>query len=117
MSGGVEMCNYGEYNHPALIQGVKWQVAQYFAEQGFPILRAGWNGKGMFVSAKALPEVLAADKFWIEANKQAAIDNGGQIQVDPYFTLKTAQNTIQMGWIPSAGDLWANDWVILMPGN
>ena len=113
MSGGVEMCNYGEYNHPALIQGVKWQVAQYFAEQGFTILRSGWNGKGMFVTYSEGQKDLPADRFWIPANKEAAEANGGTMDVSPYFSLKTAQNTIQMGWVPSIGDLTATDWVVL----
>ena len=114
MSGGVEMCNYGEYNHPALIQGVKWQVAQYFAEQGFTILRSGWNGKGMFATFSPGQKALPADRFWIPANKEAAEENGGFMDVEPYFALKTAQKTIQMGWVPSIGDLSANDWVILL---
>ena len=116
MSGGVEMCNYGEYNHPALIQGVKWQVAQYFAEQGFTILRSGWNGKGMFATFSPGQKALPADRFWIPANKEAAEENGGFMDVEPYFALKTAQKTIQMGWVPSIGDLSANDWVILLQG-
>lgn len=114
MSGGVEMCNYGDYKHPALLQDVKWQVAQSFAEQGYTILRKGWNGKGMFATWSAGQKELPADRFWIPANKEAAEANGGKMDVDPYFSLKTAQGTIQMGWLPSAGDLNAKDWVVLL---
>lgn len=114
MQGGVEMCNYGDYKHPALLQDVKWQVAQTFAEQGYTILRKGWNGKGMFATWSAGQKELPADRFWIPANKEAAEANGGKMDVDPYFSLKTAQGTIQMGWLPSAGDLNAKDWVVLL---
>ena len=33
-------------------------------------------------------------------------------KVAPCITLKNAQDMIIMGWIPSAGDLFANDWMI-----
>ena len=114
MSGNVEMCNYGDYKHPSILENVKWQVAQYFAEQGFTILRAGWNGKGMFATYSEGQKALPADRFWIPANKEAAEANGGSMDVSPYFSLKTAQNTIQMGWVPSIGDLTATDWVVLL---
>lgn len=114
MDGPVEMCNYGSYKHPSLFEGVKWQVAQYMAEQGFTILRKGWNGNGMFATYSPGQKALPADKFWIAANKEAAEANGGFMDVAPYFALKTAQNTIQMGWVPSIGDLSANDWVVLL---
>ena len=38
---------------------------------------------------------------------------GGSIDVAPYCTLKTAQDTLAMGWTPSTGDLFADDWLIL----
>mgnify|MGYP000579516010 CR=1 FL=1 len=54
------------------------------------------------------PEEVKADQ------EEAAEENGGFMDVEPYFALKTAQKTIQMGWVPSIGDLSANDWVILL---
>jgi len=75
--------------------------------------RSGWNGKGMYVVAQAQTTKTSADKIWNEHNKAHAEKLGGQIDVAPYFTLKTAQDTLAMGWIPSTGDLFANDWVIV----
>lgn len=113
MGGDVEVCNYGDYKHPSLLENIGWPVAQQFAQQGFTVLRAGWNGKGMFVTYSEGQKDLPADRFWIPANKEAAEANGGTMDVSPYFSLKTAQNTIQMGWVPSIGDLVATDWVVL----
>lgn len=108
-----DACNYGEFDRPALFKDVDWPFAQRAALEGFPITRAGWNGKNQFVSCQPAEKLLSADKFWIPANKRAAEANGGEMGVSPYFSLKTAQNKIQMGWIPSSGDLFANDWVVL----
>ena len=114
MGGPIECCNYGDYKHPALLKDQSWPIAQLFAQQGFTILRTGWNGKGMFATFSPGQKALPADRFWIPANKEAAEENGGFMDVEPYFALKTAQKTIQMGWVPSIGDLSANDWVILL---
>ena len=113
MNDSVGVCNYGDYKHPALLENIGWPVAQQFAQHGFTVLRAGWNGKGMFVTYSEGQKNLPADRFWIPANKEAAEANGGTMDVSPYFSLKTAQNTIQMGWVPSIGDLTATDWVVL----
>lgn len=113
MGGGVEVCNYGDYDSFALLTKVDWPTAQRLVMEGFTIVREGWNGKGMFVTYSEGQEALPADRFWIPANKRAAEKNGGSMDVSPYFSLKTAQNTIQMGWVPSIGDLTATDWVVL----
>lgn len=111
----VTLTTYGEhYDKPALATNLSWPVAQQLLNKGFTVLRSGWNGKGMFVSYSDGIDALPAEKFWVEANKEAALKNGGTLPVSSYFTLFTAQKTIQMGWVPSIGDLTAHDWVVLM---
>ena len=46
-------------------------------------------------------------------NREFAIANGGEVQVDPYITMKTAQNTIQSGWLASQADMLAEDWQVV----
>ena len=46
-------------------------------------------------------------------NREFAIANGGEVQVDPYFTMKTAQGTIQSGWLASQADMLAEDWQVV----
>lgn len=126
----VEYLDGGKANHPDYKGYISWSPKEVFdnaynpngsfnfgdalllLKQGIPMARKGWNGKGQFVAYNAGQKDLPADKFWIPANKAAAEANGGTMDVAPYLSLKTAQNTVQMGWVPSTGDLLAEDWEI-----
>ncbi|BCD21017.1 DUF2829 domain-containing protein [Bacillus cereus] len=74
--------------------------------QGKNVAREGWNGKGMFL-------------YLIEGNKLSkGLGYGfGEYEGEPTFVdtiaMKTAQNTIVVGWLASQTDMLANDWVIL----
>ena len=76
--------------------------------------RKGWNGADQWfaISCPESKEV-GADNFWSPHNADFARKNGGTATVAPCITLKNAQNQIIMGWIPSAGDLFAEDWMVL----
>lgn len=87
--------------------------ALYNLKQGKKVARSGWNGKDQYVVAQAVSTTTDASKIWNPHNKAHAEKLGGQIDVAPYCTLKTAQDTLAMGWTPSTGDLFANDWLIL----
>ncbi|OTG81809.1 hypothetical protein B9T31_14895 [Acinetobacter sp. ANC 4558] len=80
---------------------------------GLKVARSGWNGKNQYVVAQAQTTITDASKIWNQHNKAHAEKLGGQIDVAPYCTLKTAQDTLAMGWTPSTGDLFAEDWVII----
>lgn len=82
-------------------------------KNGHKVARTGWNGKGMYVVAHNATMDVPADKIWNEHNRAHAESLGGSIKVAPYCVLKTAQDTLAMGWIPSTGDLFAEDWVIV----
>ena len=82
-------------------------------KQGQKVARSGWNGKDQYVAAQAQKTTTEASKIWNPHNKAHAEKIGGQIDVAPYCTLKTAQDTLAMGWVPSTGDLFANDWIII----
>lgn len=81
--------------------------------EGLKLARKGWNGKDMYVVAQSVTANVEASKIWNVHNKAHAEKLGGSIDVAPYFTLKTAQDTLAMGWIPSTGDLFATDWFIV----
>lgn len=87
-----------------------WALAQM--RNGKMVRRDGWNGKGLWITISGGLANLPADKFWNPNNRAFAERNGGSADVDPYFTLKTAKNTIQMGWAPSGSDALATDWEI-----
>ena len=81
---------------------------------GKKVARSGWNGKGMWLTLScSSSKIVKADDIWAPHNREFAIANGGEIQVDPYITMKTAQNTIQSGWLASQADMLADDWVIV----
>ncbi|MCO8114915.1 DUF2829 domain-containing protein [Acinetobacter lwoffii] len=82
-------------------------------KQGDKITRKGWNGADQWLSISC-PDTrdVVADNFWSPHNAEFARQNGGSAKVAPCITLKNAQGMIIMGWIPSAGDLFADDWMI-----
>lgn len=90
-----------------------FSTALEFLLQGRKITRKGWNGADQWLSISC-PESkeVAAENFWSPHNAEFARNNGGTATVAPCITLKNAQGRIIMGWIPSAGDLFANDWMI-----
>ena len=81
-------------------------------KQGNKVCRSGWNGKDQYVVAQQGQEI-ESTYVWNPHNKAHAEKLGGWIEVAPYCTLKTAQDTLAMGWTPSTGDLFANDWMIV----
>ncbi len=82
-------------------------------KQGDKITRKGWNGADQWLSISCPDtKAIAADNFWSPHNAEFARQNGGSAKVAPCITLKNAQGLIIMGWIPSAGDLFADDWMI-----
>lgn len=82
-------------------------------KQGKKVARNGWNGKDQYVVAQPLSKQVESTYIWNEHNKAHAEKIGGFIDVAPYCTLKTAQDTLAMGWVPSTGDLFANDWTVI----
>jgi len=82
-------------------------------KKGRKVARSGWNGKGMWVTMSCFDGVIVnADNFWSENNKRFAIENGGSAVVNPYFTLKSTGNSIDV-WHPSVNDCLAEDWQIV----
>ena len=81
------------------------------AKAGKKIAREGWNGKNMFVFF-GLPR--------IEFNPP---EGGAAVDAASYYNIlyqstgalamKTAQDTIQVGWLASQSDMLADDWQIV----
>lgn len=128
----VEYTDGGKPNHHDHVGYVSWSPADVFNQSykpngqlsfsaalellkaGHKVARIGWNGKDQWLSISC-PESkeVPASGFWSPHNAEFAKNNGGSAKVAPCITLKTAQNTIAMGWIPSTGDLFANDWKLV----
>ena len=90
-------------------------------KNGLKVARAGWNGKGMWLSLSCGPggdaaagrREIAFENFWSSNNSEYARQNGGSAVVLPCITMKTATGEILMGWLASQTDMLAEDWTLV----
>lgn len=128
----VEYLDGGKANHPDYQGYISWSPADVFVrayrpitgmtfglalealKAGKKVARAGWNGKGMWLSMSG-PGVrdIPAGAFWSENNSAYAASQGGHAKVLPCITMKTATGEILMGWLASQTDMLAEDWTIV----
>ena len=95
-------------------QNLSFGDAIYWAKKGFKVSRVGWNGKGQWVSYTESRELdLNTHSIWTQPIKEVAEQNGGKVTIRSYMNLKTVDNQIQIGWVPSASDVLAEDWYII----
>lgn len=79
-------------------------------KDGKKISRIGWNGKGMFVVyQKAYPQGIPCNKQTAEA---WGMNEGDLFICNPYLQIKNADGSHSM-WVPSIGDVLADDWVLV----
>ena len=75
-------------------------------KNGKSVARKGWNGKGMFLYLIKGGEIARALKYGF-----------GEYENEPTITdsiaMKTAQNTIVVGWLASQTDMLAEDWEVI----
>jgi hypothetical protein len=84
-------------------------------KQGKRIARKGWNGKGMYLilitgGSHGEDSILLShfDPALVASQYQ-----GGDIPVDPVIAMKTAGDTLQLGWLANQADMLADDWEVL----
>jgi hypothetical protein len=96
------------------VDGLTFGLAIEALKLGKRVARAGWNGKGMWLSLSGdgVTEIDAAS-FWSHNNRAYAEANGGTAKVLPSITMKTATGEILMGWLASQTDMLAQDWQIV----
>lgn len=86
-------------------------------KKGHCIARAGWNGKGMFVSLnKGSSEFLSPTRTeTIEGVSETLFDLGstGTITRLPNLNMRAATGSTVTGWLASQTDLLAEDWIDL----
>lgn len=84
-------------------------------KDGKKVARAGWNGKGMWLSLSGDGvRYIPASSFWSENNAEFAHQQpNGTAAVLPCITMKTATGEILMGWLASQTDMLAEDWVVV----
>lgn len=76
-------------------------------KKGNKVARNGWNGKGMYV-------FLATDvEFHTEADISEFYGFADGVCVADMLVLRTAQGSLQPGWLASQSDMLAEDWCIV----
>ncbi len=129
----VEYHDGGTPNHPLHAGYISWSPKEQFEKAYRPttgltfglaiealkagkrVARAGWNGKGMWLSLSG-PGVryVPAASFWSRHNAEFAASNpDGTAPVLPSITMKTANGEILMGWLASQTDMLAEDWTLV----
>ena len=98
--------------------GMTFGQALEALKAGQKVARAGWNGKGMWLSLSCDGErEVPAENFWSPHNAQFARDNGGTAIVLPSITMKTinaqGRMAILMGWLASQTDMLCEDWRVV----
>lgn len=96
--------------------GLTFGLALEALKIGAKVARAGWNGKGMWLSLSGPMEgrSISHDKFWSGNNADFAYNQPlSKANVLPCITMKTADNSILMGWLASQTDMLATDWSIV----
>lgn len=71
-------------------------------KRGEKVARKGWNGKGMFL--------------FLATGKEFESENFGDKLpeiINDVICMKTAQNTICIGWLASQTDMLAEDWELI----
>lgn len=77
-------------------------------KSGKKISRSGWNGANQFV-IKAGGYTVSEPREGSDYHRAGIT---GEFTIAPHLDLKNAQGIMQPGWVPSQGDLFAEDWVI-----
>lgn len=97
--------------------GLTFGLALEALKRGHRVARAGWNGKGMWLSLSGVANMtrdVPAENFWSEHNASYAAEQPERVaKVLPCITMKTATGEILMGWLASQTDMLADDWSIL----
>lgn len=75
-------------------------------KEGLRVERAGWNGKGMWLS------MVNVENYSVISQ----LPNDGAIELLPWIGMKTADNKF-VPWLASQTDVLAEDWQIVEQGN
>jgi len=74
-------------------------------KNGYKVARYGWNGKDMYL--------LYYDAVSLAKATGCYGEMVGEPATEPAIAIKTAQNTLSIGWRPTSMDMLSEDWFIL----
>ncbi|MCI1898526.1 MAG: DUF2829 domain-containing protein [Enterobacter sp.] len=88
------------------VSGLSFGLAVEALKLGKRVTRTGWNGKGQYV-------ILIPGDHLARSAGYGFGEAIGEFSFGSVMALKNAQNIMQPGWVPSQGDVLADDWKIL----
>lgn len=95
---------------------LSFEAALIKLKDGNKLQREGWNGKGQFVvmmPALYLPPYnTQGTERKVNDRTAKWIGEDAPLDCQPYIALYNSQKQWQPGWVPSQGDLFANDWQV-----
>lgn len=86
--------------------GMSFGLAIEAARMGKRIARKGWNGKNMYV-------FLASEDISFTTDADMSEFLAEAVEVHPMLVMRTAQKSLQPGWLASQADMLADDWRIV----
>lgn len=89
--------------------GMTFGLALEALRKGQRVARAGWNGKGMWLTMD--PGSTVNELREGSAYHKAGLR--GPITINPHIDMKTATGEMQPGWLASQTDMLADDWIIV----
>jgi hypothetical protein len=89
---------------------MSFSEALYALQCGAKIARAGWNGKGMFLTLQQGSEVDGS----LMRNENAKNFYGeNKVKICPHIDMKAADGSYVVGWLASQTDMLSDDWCIV----
>ena len=85
--------------------GMSFGLAIEAMKKGLRVARAGWNGKDMYVFLADVEEIVTPADLSEFDDKD--------VYVSDLLVLRTAQKTLQPGWLATQSDILADDWYIV----
>ena len=89
-----------------------YEALKECVENGKPIARHDWNGKGQFVIYQP-GSIISTANLKSELVKKAHESNGSQeIEIAGHFDLYNAQGVLIIGWVPTQTDMVVDSWEV-----
>jgi len=87
---------------------------------GYKVARRDWNGKNMYIYLVDLNQFDCGCQFEFKkifddiiVKDENDFMDSGHIKIDKFIAMRTAQGTVQPGWLASQADMLAEDWVVI----
>lgn len=92
--------------------GMTFGLAIEAMKDGKKVAREGWNGKGMFIYITA-GSVVPKKRLKPETAEKLSGFCSPTATINAHIDMKTADNSVVVGWLASQTDMLAEDWMIV----